>query len=327
MRHPIRAASIVAALCLAVAAASPALAQGAPAATAPSIASAAALGALPAPALAAAAYVLVDTTSGQTLAAVNADERRDPASLTKLMTAYVVFGALRGKSIVPSQMVNVSERAWRAEGSRMFIEPRKAGVGRRAPARHDRAVGQRRLDRARRAGRGQRGDVRRADEQGGAAPRHGEHALRQCDRPVRSAALRERRRSRAPRRRADPRLPRVLSDLLAARIPLQQHHAGQPQSPAVDRPVRRRREDRAHRGRRLVPDRVVVARRAQARVGRPGRGIRRLPRRGEPEAPQLRLPGLRHGRALPVRQDRDHAAGVEGRAPPKSRRASSPIAT
>ena len=126
MRHPIRAASIVAALCLAVATASPALAQGAPAPAAPGIAPVAALGALPAPALAAAAYVLVDTTSGQTLAAINADERRDPASLTKLMTAYVVFGALRGKAIVPSQMVNVSEKAWRAEGSRMFIEPRKA---------------------------------------------------------------------------------------------------------------------------------------------------------------------------------------------------------
>jgi len=126
MRHPIRAASIVAALCLAVAAASPALAQGTPAATVPSIASAAALGALPAPALAAAAVRACRHDSGQTLAAINADERRDPASLTKLMTAYVVFGALRGKSIVPSQMVNVSERAWRAEGSRMFIEPRKA---------------------------------------------------------------------------------------------------------------------------------------------------------------------------------------------------------
>ena len=42
------------------------------------------------------------------------------------MTAYLVFGALRQKTIVPSQMVNVSERAWKAEGSRMFIEPRKA---------------------------------------------------------------------------------------------------------------------------------------------------------------------------------------------------------
>ena len=83
-------------------------------------------GAIPAPMVAAAAYVLVDLTSGQTLAASNADEKRDPASLTKLMTAYLVFGALRQKTIVPSQMVTVSQKAWRAEGSRMFIEPRKS---------------------------------------------------------------------------------------------------------------------------------------------------------------------------------------------------------
>jgi len=60
------------------------------------------------------------------IAAQNADEHRDPASLTKLMTAYLVFAALRDKAILPSQMVNVSQAAWRAEGSRMFIEPRKA---------------------------------------------------------------------------------------------------------------------------------------------------------------------------------------------------------
>jgi len=78
------------------------------------------------PAVAARAWTLVDVTSGQAIASHEADERRDPASLTKLMTAYVVFGALRQKSIMPSQMVNVSERAWRAEGSRMFIEPRKS---------------------------------------------------------------------------------------------------------------------------------------------------------------------------------------------------------
>ena len=82
--------------------------------------------AAPAVAVAAAAWLLTDVTSGQTLDAGNADARRDPASLTKLMTAYLVFGALRTKTIVPSQMVNVSERAWRAEGSRMFIEPRRA---------------------------------------------------------------------------------------------------------------------------------------------------------------------------------------------------------
>jgi D-alanyl-D-alanine carboxypeptidase (penicillin-binding protein 5/6) len=83
-------------------------------------------GTVPPPAIAAKAYVLVDVLSGQTLVAQNADEPREPASLTKLMTAYLTFGALRDKQIVPSQMVTVSEHAWRAEGSRMFIEPRKA---------------------------------------------------------------------------------------------------------------------------------------------------------------------------------------------------------
>jgi serine-type D-Ala-D-Ala carboxypeptidase (penicillin-binding protein 5/6) len=83
-------------------------------------------GAPAAPSIAAVSWVLVDTLSGQTLGAANADERRDPASLTKLMTAYVAFAAVRAKTIVPSQMVTVSTRAWKAEGSRMFIEPRKA---------------------------------------------------------------------------------------------------------------------------------------------------------------------------------------------------------
>ncbi len=79
-----------------------------------------------APTVAAAAWILVDTTSAQTLASANAGERRDPASLTKLLTAYLIFSALRAKGIVPSQMVEVSQRAWKAEGSRMFIEPRRA---------------------------------------------------------------------------------------------------------------------------------------------------------------------------------------------------------
>jgi serine-type D-Ala-D-Ala carboxypeptidase (penicillin-binding protein 5/6) len=82
--------------------------------------------AVPPPPIAAKAYFLVDVLSGETLGGQNADEPREPASLTKLMTAYLVFGALHDKQIMPSQMVTVSERAWRAEGSRMFIEPRKA---------------------------------------------------------------------------------------------------------------------------------------------------------------------------------------------------------
>jgi len=80
----------------------------------------------PPPAIAAVSYLLLDVTSGQVILAENADERREPASLTKLMTAYLAFAALRDKVVMPSQMVNVSTVAWRAEGSRMFVEPRKA---------------------------------------------------------------------------------------------------------------------------------------------------------------------------------------------------------
>ncbi|MEP6996153.1 MAG: D-alanyl-D-alanine carboxypeptidase family protein [Betaproteobacteria bacterium] len=82
--------------------------------------------AVPPPPIAAKAYLLVDLVSGQTLAADSADAPREPASLTKLMTAYLTFRALKDKELTPSQMVNVSEKAWRAQGSRMFIEPNKA---------------------------------------------------------------------------------------------------------------------------------------------------------------------------------------------------------
>jgi D-alanyl-D-alanine carboxypeptidase (penicillin-binding protein 5/6) len=84
------------------------------------------LGANGQPAVAASAWLVTDLLSGQVLAGANADERRDPASLTKLMTAYRVFAALRARTITSAQMVNVSPRAWKAEGSRMFVEPRKA---------------------------------------------------------------------------------------------------------------------------------------------------------------------------------------------------------
>ncbi|HEY2863158.1 MAG TPA: D-alanyl-D-alanine carboxypeptidase family protein [Casimicrobiaceae bacterium] len=82
--------------------------------------------AVPPPSIAAKAYLLVDLVSGQTLVAESADAPREPASLTKLMTAYLAFRALREKELTPSQMVKVSPKAWRAEGSRMFIQPDRA---------------------------------------------------------------------------------------------------------------------------------------------------------------------------------------------------------
>src|SRR5262245_16714421 len=75
------------------------------------------------PAVVAKAWIVADLTSGQVLGAERAEERIEPASLTKLMTAYVVFKALRERKIAPGQSVDVPQRAARAPGSRMFLVP------------------------------------------------------------------------------------------------------------------------------------------------------------------------------------------------------------
>jgi D-alanyl-D-alanine carboxypeptidase (penicillin-binding protein 5/6) len=77
------------------------------------------------PQVVARAWVIADVSSGQILAMEKPDERFEPASLTKLMTAYLVFAALKEKKLALGDVVSVSEKAWRAPGSRMFIEPRR----------------------------------------------------------------------------------------------------------------------------------------------------------------------------------------------------------
>lgn len=76
------------------------------------------------PEIAARSYMLVDVTANQVLAGKEVDAPLEPASLTKLMTAYLVFDALRSKKIDIKQALPVSERAWRMPGSRMFIDPK-----------------------------------------------------------------------------------------------------------------------------------------------------------------------------------------------------------
>ena len=75
-----------------------------------------------APQIDASSYILVDFNSGQVIADKNADEQVDPASITKLMTAYIVFSELRAGNVGLDDLVTVSKKAWQAEGSRMFIE-------------------------------------------------------------------------------------------------------------------------------------------------------------------------------------------------------------
>jgi D-alanyl-D-alanine carboxypeptidase (penicillin-binding protein 5/6) len=80
---------------------------------------------LPAPPeIAARTYLLIDVSAGQVLAQQQADVPVEPASLTKLMSAYIVFDALKSGKITLEQTFPVSQRAWKMPGSRMFIDPK-----------------------------------------------------------------------------------------------------------------------------------------------------------------------------------------------------------
>ena len=126
--------ALLATAALAAPAAPPAAAPAAtPAATAPPAAAAATSSSAapipPPPSVDAHAYILVDFQSGRVLAQSHMDDRAEPASLTKLMTAYVVFRALEENRLKLTDMITISEHAWRAEGSRTFVQ-----VGTQIPA-------------------------------------------------------------------------------------------------------------------------------------------------------------------------------------------------
>ncbi len=79
----------------------------------------------PAPSIAASSYLLMDFDSNKVLAEKNADKRLPPASLTKLMTVYVVFRELANGHLSLDEKVTISKKAWRTPGSRMFVEVNK----------------------------------------------------------------------------------------------------------------------------------------------------------------------------------------------------------
>ena len=76
----------------------------------------------PPPQITARSFIVVDQGSGRVLAALDPDSRQEPASLTKLMTAYAVFKALKEGRIKLTDNVTISEHAWKMEGSKMFVE-------------------------------------------------------------------------------------------------------------------------------------------------------------------------------------------------------------
>ena len=150
------------------------------------------------------------------------------------MTAYLVFGALRDKQLMPSQMVTVSERAWRAEGSRMFIEPRKAVSvdellrGEIVQSGNDAAIAL-----AEAVAGSEEAFVERMNREAARLGMKNTHFVNATGLSVAAARL-DRCRPRANRGRDHPRFPRVLPAVLAQGVPLQQHHAAQPQPAAVD---------------------------------------------------------------------------------------------
>ena len=78
---------------------------------------------IPPPKLSVTSWLLTDVSTGMTIAAEKADKRVEPASLTKLMTAYLVFREISRGNVKLDEEVVVSEKAWQTGGSRMFIEP------------------------------------------------------------------------------------------------------------------------------------------------------------------------------------------------------------
>lgn len=79
----------------------------------------------PPPQVEARAWLLIDAASGLPLAEKNPDAKVEPASLTKLMTAYIAFASIKEGRLVLNQALPVSEKAWKAEGSRMFLDPKQ----------------------------------------------------------------------------------------------------------------------------------------------------------------------------------------------------------
>ena len=74
------------------------------------------------PPIEASAYILIDAATGKVIAERNADQQIPPASLTKMMTDYIVASELKSGAIKTDDKVHISEKAWAMQGSKMFVE-------------------------------------------------------------------------------------------------------------------------------------------------------------------------------------------------------------
>ena len=215
------------------------------------------------PEVAARSYLLLDVTANQMLAQKDIDSPVEPASLTKLMSAYLVFDALRAKKITLTQTLPVSARAWKMPGSRMFIDPKMQVPvedlikGLIVQSGNDATVAL-----AEGVGGTVEHFVELMNEQAKALGMKNTD-LQEPRRPDRARPHHHGARPEHPGDPPDARLPGVRAVLRDQEVPLPGHAVDQrhqPQPAAVPRPDRRRPEDRPHRRGRLLHDRHRQAR-------------------------------------------------------------------
>ena len=205
-------------------------------------------------------YFLMDYVSGQVLAAINENERLEPASLTKLMTAYAVFHALKDGRIKLDDQVRISPHARDQDGSRMFVE-----VGTQVSVEN--------LIQGMIVQSGNDATVALAEHVAGSeavfvdlmnqyALQIGMSSTHFQNSPGMPgpATLHDRPRHRPARRRADSRISGVLQVVFPAGVHLEQDHAAESQRSAGSRSERGRTQDRPHGIRRLLPRLVRQAR-------------------------------------------------------------------
>ncbi len=183
-----------------------------------------------------------------------------PSSMTKLMTMYIVYDRLKQGRLKLDDELPVTEKAWRTQGSKMFVQVGILGEGGGPDPRRHRAIRQRRRHRAGGGDRRVGGAVRRTDEQDRRAARPDPFELQELHRLARPRPAHERARHRHAGRADHPRLPGILSLRRGEIVPLQRHRPGQPQPDGAEGHGGRA-EDRPHRSRRLRACRQFQAQR------------------------------------------------------------------
>ncbi len=267
----------------------------------------------PPPELPVRSYVLIEAESGEVLAERDADQPLPPASLTKIMAAYVIFGELAAGRLGLEDPVTISEKSVAAAGFAHVRRGRPSGSGRAVAQGDDHPVGQRRDHRPRRARGRQRGGLRCEDERGGGTARDEEYPLRDCRRPARGGPCLLRARSRAFGSRRHPHSSRLLPLVFGAGIRVCRHPPEQPQSAALAGCERGRDENGPYPGGRLLPDRLGQARGNAPDQRRPRFAEREGACRSEPCAASVRLSSFRGGGALPARSRARACPAVERR--------------